>query len=268
MSNLKEDLSKTIKYYCKVLSIPLVAEIYEREAEEAARTKISYQQYLYNLLKYQVNSRLDNSVQRRIKKARFPFIKTIEEYDFSFQPKVDERLIKGLSELNFLEEGKNIIFVGPPGVGKTHLAVALGVKAAMARKRVLFFTAEELIQNLISEEYSGRLAQYVESLSRIDLLIIDELGYLEINKKAAALFFKLISKRYEKTSTIITTNKPFEEWAEIFADEVIASAILDRLLHHCYPFFITGKSYRMKELFERKEKERSKNDKIGVGQNS
>jgi len=151
--------------------------------------------------------------------------------------------------LNFLGEGKNIIFAGPPGVGKTHLAVAIGVKAAMARKRVLFFTAEELIQNLIAEEYSGRLAQYVESLSRIDLIIIDELGYLEINKKAAALFFKLVSKRYEKTSTIITTNKPFEEWAEIFGDEVIASAILDRLLHHCYPFFITEKSYRIEGVF-------------------
>lgn len=261
MANI-EDISKTIKYYCKLLSIPLVGEIYEKEAEQANKTQLSYQHYLYNLLKYQVDSRLDNSVQRKIKKAKFPFIKTIEEYDFSFQPKVDEKLIKQLSELNFVGEGKNIIFAGPPGVGKTHLAVAIGVKAAMARKRVLFFTAEELINNLISAEYSKTLPQYIESLSRIELLIIDEVGYLEISKASAVLFFKLISKRYEKTSTIITTNKPFEEWNEIFGDEVIAAAILDRLLHHCYPFFITGKSYRMKELFEKGGEKRIKNDTI------
>ena len=176
---------------------------------------------------------------------------TIEEYDFSFQPEVDERLIRELSELNFMDEAKNIIFVGPPGVGKTHLAIGIGVKAALKRKRVLFFNAEELISELVATNIGNRIAEYIESLSRIDLLIIDELGYLEINKSASSLFFKLISKRYEKKSTIITTNKPFEEWNEIFGDEVVATAILDRLLHHCYPFLINGKSYRMRELFKK-----------------
>jgi DNA replication protein DnaC len=248
-----DNVSEGIKYYCKLLGIPLVNDIYEKESIEAAKTKISYQQYLYNLLKRQAELRLDNSVKAKIKKARFPFIKTVEEYDFTFQTKIDEKLIRELCELNFIREGKNILFIGPPGVGKTHLAVAIGIKAAIARKRVLFFNAEELITNLIAADVAKTSVSYIETLSRIDLLIIDELGYLEINKSAASLFFKLISKRYEKTSTIITTNKPFEEWQTIFSDEVIAAAILDRLLHHSYPFFINGKSYRMKELFEKRE---------------
>ena len=250
----ENNLKQAIEYYCKLLSLPLIKEIYLKEAEEAAKSKISYQQFLYNLLKQQANLRIDNSVNRKIKKAKFPFIKTIEEYDFSFQPEVDEKLIRELSELNFMEEGKNIIFVGPPGVGKTHLAVGIGIKAAMKRNRVLFFNAEELITELIASKISNRIAEYIESLSRIDLLIINELGYLEVNKEASSLFFKLISKRYEKKSTIVTTNKRFEEWGEIFGDEVIATAILDRLLHHCYVFLINGKSYRMRELFEKNVK--------------
>ncbi|WP_291490617.1 IS21-like element helper ATPase IstB [Desulfurella sp.] len=205
---------------------------------------------MYNVLKIQADSRLDNSIKTKVKKAKFPFIKTVEEYDFSFQPEVDEKLIKELCNLNFMDDAKNIIFVGPPGVGKTHLAIGIGVKAALQRKRVLFFTTEELMSELIKANISSRLVEYIESLARIDILIIDELGYLEVNKAASSLFFKLISKRYEKKSTILTTNKPFEEWGEIFGDDVVASAILDRLLHHSYPFLISGKSYRMRELFK------------------
>ena len=249
-----DNISKSIKEYCKLLSLPVVADCYETEAENAVKTKSSYQEYLYKVLQNQIIVRMDNSINAKIKKAKFPFIKTIEEFDFSFQPSIDEKLIRELANLNFLSHAKNIIFVGPPGVGKTHMAVAIGIKVAKARKRVLFFTAEELINQLISAELSKKLPEYIDSLSRKDLLIIDELGYLEIGKHPASLFFKLISKRYEKTSTIVTTNKPFDEWGDIFGDEVVAAAILDRLLHHSYPFLIQGKSYRKKELFDKKQK--------------
>lgn len=245
------ELDGRIKEFCKILSLPVVFSCYQAEAEDAAKAKLSYQEYLFRVLQQQIVIRVDNSINSKIKKARFPFLKTIEEYDFSYQPKLEERLIRELCNLNFLKEAKNIIFVGPPGVGKTHLAVGLGLKAAMARKRVLFFSAEELINELAGAEVSHRLSLFLDSLSRVDLLIIDELGYLNISKQSAALFFKLIAKRYEKTSTIITSNRPFEEWGEIFNDDVVASAILDRILHHCYPFLIQGKSYRLKEIMGR-----------------
>ena len=131
---------------------------------------------------------------------------------------------------------KNILFVGAPGVGKTHLAISIGIKAIHERKRVMFFTAEDLTLQLASAEVSGNLNRTLDSLSRVDLIIIDELGYLSLTKQTAKLFFQLISKRYESGSIIITTNKPFEEGGEIFNDDIVASAILDRLLHHSYPF--------------------------------
>jgi DNA replication protein DnaC len=137
-----------------------------------------------------------------------------------------------------LNDGENIIFIGPPGVGKTHLAIALGIEAAKARKRVLFYTAEDLTNELVAAEVSRRLPILLDTLSRIDLLIVDELGYLDLTKASASLFFRFISKRYEKASTIITSNKPFEQWGEIFNDDVVAAAILDRVLHYSYPLFI------------------------------
>ena len=149
--------------------------------------------------------------------------------------------------MDFLNDGKNIIFLGAPGVGKTHLAIALGVRAAMKQKRVSFYTSEHLSTLMAAHDMTNTLNTFLDSLARLDLLIVDELGYLEMNKKTATLFFRLIAKRYERGSIIITSNKPFEEWGQIFQDDVVASAILDRVLHHCYPFFIQGKSFRMRK---------------------
>ncbi len=247
-------LQESIESYCKLLSLPYIAQNYEREALTATKTKLSYQEYLYKLLQDQIVMKIDNSVNAKIRKAGFPFIKTLEEFDFSYQPKLDEKLLRELATLNFLTKGECVLFIGPPGVGKTHLAIALGVEAAKQRWRVVFYTAEALINELIAAEVSNTLPTLLESLSRISLLIIDELGYVQLSKHSASLFFRLISKRYERVSTIITSNKPFEEWGEIFNDDVVAAAILDRLLHHSYPFLIQGKSYRTKEIFGKNQR--------------
>lgn len=237
-------------FYLKSLSLHTIRINHITEAEKAAKAKLSYQDYLLRLVEQEVLSKIDRSINRRIQIAGFPQIKRLEEFDFSYQPQLDEKLLRELANLNFLQEKKNIIFLGPPGVGKTHLAIAIGIKAAQARKRVSFYTAEHINSLLAANDISGQLNKFIDTLSRLDLLIIDELGYLELSKKTASLFFRLIAKRYEIGSVIITSNKPFEQWGVIFQDDVVASAILDRLLHHCYPFFIQGKSFRMKNLID------------------
>lgn len=240
--------SNQIDNHLKTLTLHRIREIYRQEAENAANTKLSYQDYLLRLLEQEILSKIERSVNRKIQLATFPQVKRLEEFDFTFQPKINEKLIRELATLDFLTDAKNVLFIGAPGVGKTHLAISLGIKAAQARKRVLFFTAEQLTAQLAAADVSGRLSTLLDQMGRTDLLIVDELGYLSLTKQTAKLFFQLVSKRYEKGSIIITSNKPFEQWGEIFADDVVAAAILDRLLHHSYPFLINGKSFRMKNI--------------------
>lgn len=237
-----------IKSYCTQLRLPHISNCYIQEIEKAVKTKPSYQDFLVRLLEEEVLSKWDTSINNLIKKADFPAIKRLEEFDFSFQPQIDEKRIRELASLRFMNEAKNIVLLGPPGVGKTHLAISIGVKACQQKKQVLFFAAEQLMQRLAEAEVSGTLRKFLQKLIHADLIIFDELGYVELSKKSAHLFFQLISKRYEKASLIITSNKPFDEWGKIFQDEVLASAILDRILHHCHPFFIQGKSFRMKNI--------------------
>jgi DNA replication protein DnaC len=232
----------------KRLGLHAIAELFEREAQKAAKTKQSYVGFLDHLIDEELARKADRSVNARILRARFPTIKTLEGFQFEFQPSLPAPLIRELAELGFLARAENLILVGAPGTGKSHLSIAIGIRACSAHKRVLFRPVAELLDELVAATVDHTLGARLAMLGRLDLLILDELGYLPMDPRRANLFFQLISRLYEHGSVILTTNKPFEEWGTVFGgDEAIAGAVLDRLLHHCHVFAINGPSYRTKD---------------------
>ena len=190
------------------------------------------------------------AVETQIMTSGFPMKKTLNTFDFDFQPSIDKRQIEELATMRFLEGAENIVFLGPSGVGKTHLATALGMAAAYNRWSTYYINCHSLIEQLKRAHYENRLTDKLRILGKYRLLIIDEIGYLPMDIQGANLFFQLIARRYEKVSTIFTSNKTFSQWNEVFADMTIASAILDRILHHCTVINIKGESYRLKERKE------------------
>jgi DNA replication protein DnaC len=236
-----------LAYLSRALKAPRITAVSERLATRARDEGWDYEHYLAAVLSEEVNARDSHGGQARVKAARFPAVKTLDDFDFTIQTSVSRQTISHLAQLDFLAEAKNIVFLGPPGTGKTHcLSIALGVQAARRGQRVAFATAHQWVNRLGTAKRAGRLDEELERLGRIPLLIVDEVGYIPFDPEAAALFFALVSSRYERRSLIVSSNKTFSAWTEIFGDPVAVAAMVDRLVHHAEVIVLKGESYRLR----------------------
>jgi DNA replication protein DnaC len=202
------------------------------------------------ILGAQIGLRNNRRLEAAMRSSRLPAVKRLTDFDFSFQPSIRRDQVESLHELGFVERKENVVFLGPPGVGKSHLAISLAIAAAQSGRRVYYGTLADLIHSLEEAQAAGRLTQRMKVLTHPAVLIVDEIGYLPVSRTGAMLFFQMIARRYERASTVLTSNKSFEEWGEVFGDEVMAAALIDRLLHHCHIINIRGNSYRMRHHSE------------------
>jgi DNA replication protein DnaC len=240
---VEDRVSQTLKR----LQLNHLRETLPAVLSEAAKADWTYLEFLDRALQREVDSKQEKRIRMGLQIAHFPCLRTLEEFDFGLQPSVDERLIRELSTGNFLAHGEAVLLFGAPGVGKTHLAIGLGRKIVEQGHSVRFTTATALLSVLGKAESEGGLSEKLTEFSKPKRLIIDELGYLPFERRAAHLFFQLVNRRYERGSLLITTNQRVSEWGTVFGDEVLATAILDRLLHHSHTLLITGESYRLRE---------------------
>lgn len=240
-----ENLLKEKLQYLKLTSF---LEQYDTVANRAAKNQWTHVQYLTELTCEEANLRYTRAIERRIKQAKFPVMKTLDDFNWDWPKKINRLQIENLFRLNFIKKKENIIFIGGVGLGKTHLSTALAYKACLKGYTVLFASAIDIINTLVAAQNAGRLKSGMKKYLKSSVLVIDELGYLPVDKKGADMLFQVISQRYEQGTIILTTNKSFKKWPEIFNnDSTLTSALLDRLLHHAEVSVVEGKSYRMKD---------------------
>lgn len=245
---MMESISSDLAFYLKRLRLPRVAEQLSTISQLAAQEDWSYEAFLASLLEAEVFARDQAALERRIRTARFPSRnKTLENFDFTFQTSVRRQVMLQLASLRFIELAQNVIFLGPPGTGKTHLSIALGLKACFAGHQVLFLSAVDMVAQLLEAKKRGVLKQAFSRLAKPNLLIIDEVGYIPFAQEAANLFFQVISRRYESSSLILTSNRAFSAWGQVFGgDHIVAAAMIDRLVHHAEIVSLKGSSWRLK----------------------
>ncbi|HEY5834728.1 IS21-like element helper ATPase IstB [Streptomyces sp.] len=243
---MSELVTARIRATATKLGLPHLTQSLAEHVHRADAGQMAYLDFLDLVLEEELAVREERRFRHALRLSRLPHYKTIEEYDFSYQPELDPRKVKDLATLAFLEAKANVALLRPPGVGKTHLAVALAVAACRAGYTIYFTTLDDMVRQLKAADSIGRLASKLRTYLRPSVLVVDEVGYLPLERDKANPVFQMLSKRYEKGSTLLTSNKSFSEWGQVFGDDVLATAIIDRLLHHCEILAINGASYRLK----------------------
>lgn len=258
-------------YICEQLKLFKLVDIrenYQRIIEEAIKEKLGYKDFIIRLIQVEEEGKKRRLTERLTHKAGFDFIKTLDDIRYDFNESINYQKVKELGTLSFMDRNENIIIIGPPGVGKSMIATGIGINACNAGKTVMFINAKELMDKLSEAVKKDTLKQMLKALNKVQLLIIDELSYVKMDKEKESIFFQVIRQRYEKSSLIITTNLPLSRWDEIFTGQLAATAILDRLVHHCHILSITGDSFRVKgekylPEIKQEEKPKKQNTKEG-----
>jgi DNA replication protein DnaC len=241
------DLSAELAFLTRALKAPNLPGSAARLAERARAESWTHEEFLAARLQREVAARESHGGEGRVRAARFPARKSLEEFDFEHARGLKREVVAHLGTLDFVTARENVVFLGPPGTGKTHLAIGLGIRACQAGHRVQFATASQWVARLAEAHTAGRLQTELVRLGRYPLLVVDEVGYIPFEPEAANLFFQLVSSRYERASLIVTSNKPFGRWGEVFGDDVVAAAMIDRLVHHADVVALKGDSYRLKD---------------------